>query len=542
MRLQQESRQNWPLANGSPEGSSSKLPHDKPVSGCPGPPPKEQPKGRVLIQEIYNPHMHAIKPKFGHKWILVGPMGPSDPQNPLGLTWTQRTRLARTHMDSLGPIAVNLIFFLSRNWSKPPTLLEDGHSSANLRNTCTKLFQRENPQSPPTSRNSSTLNLEGIITNRPQPKGTHNKDTDDHNMPPGTPPLPPISPCDSPAASPQVSPKLHPKSKYKLSLSATGLNKNSESKERDAYRSSGHLKPKIGLPPKHSVGQPDGSNSRVRRTTTIAQGNSKQWEGPKTGNSKSSSGRSRAQENSRNSTAQTKQIWHGNKIPVKGNQLFFQDVKKCEKCKHYVAAVPLNTEFRFRKGNVDDLGSLDPDVTSTTTGLDMDSLLDGPETCYSSDGIEGDSFSTGSQIDSNDMYAIRKQLEGLEGMYSEVRSGINKRFQRLESHVVTLARSVAHLSSEMRSQHMMYQEIEALRRDFNKMREEQVTYHKHSSSTASSPTPRSTGTDGRSSGNNPPHVNKVRQHHSSRHQYQQPVGHAKAGFGHNSASKIAQKN
>lgn len=33
--------------------------------------------------------------------------------------------------------------------------------------------------------------------------------------------------------------------------------------------------------------------------------------------------------------------------------------------------------------------------------------------------------------------------------------GINKRFQRLESHVVTLARSVAHLSSEMRTQHLM---------------------------------------------------------------------------------------
>merc|ERR1712004_779709 len=38
-----------------------------------------------------------------------------------------------------------------------------------------------------------------------------------------------------------------------------------------------------------------------------------------------------------------------------------------------------------------------------------------------------------------------------------------KRFQRLESHVVTLARSVANLSSEMRTQHVIVQEIEALR-------------------------------------------------------------------------------
>lgn len=34
---------------------------------------------------------------------------------------------------------------------------------------------------------------------------------------------------------------------------------------------------------------------------------------------------------------------------------------------------------------------------------------------------------------------------------------INKRFRRLESHVITLARSVAHLSWQMRTQHMVLQ-------------------------------------------------------------------------------------
>ena len=48
--------------------------------------------------------------------------------------------------------------------------------------------------------------------------------------------------------------------------------------------------------------------------------------------------------------------------------------------------------------------------------------------------------------------------------------GINKRFQRLESHVVTLARSVAHLSSEMRSQHLVTQELERLRDDLATLR------------------------------------------------------------------------
>ncbi|EZA56926.1 hypothetical protein X777_02777 [Ooceraea biroi] len=144
------------------------------------------------------------------------------------------------------------------------------------------------------------------------------------------------------------------------------------------------------------------------------------------------------------------------------------------------------------------------DLTSTTTGLDLDSMLDRSD----------------SDLSTTDARTIRKQLEGLENMYSEVlkllggsvkkrrkargltsygsvsslptssvssrpvtrhhdkrRShviddrmkkakdikSINKRFQRLESHVVTLARSVAHLSSEMRTQHLMIQEMESIK-------------------------------------------------------------------------------
>lgn len=46
----------------------------------------------------------------------------------------------------------------------------------------------------------------------------------------------------------------------------------------------------------------------------------------------------------------------------------------------------------------------------------------------------------------------------------------NKRFQRLESHVVTLARSVAHLSSEVRNQQLILQEVEALRLEVQQLR------------------------------------------------------------------------
>ncbi|XP_015587077.1 uncharacterized protein LOC107263917 isoform X3 [Cephus cinctus] len=151
------------------------------------------------------------------------------------------------------------------------------------------------------------------------------------------------------------------------------------------------------------------------------------------------------------------------------------------------------------------------DLTSTTTGLDLDSMLDRSD----------------SDLSTNDARTIRKQLEGLESMYSEVlkllggsvkkrrkarglasygsvsslptssvssrpvtrhhdkrRShiiddrmkkakdikSINKRFQRLESHVVTLARSVAHLSSEMRTQHLMIQEMENIRGEIAALR------------------------------------------------------------------------
>ncbi|XP_076257311.1 uncharacterized protein LOC143194417 isoform X1 [Rhynchophorus ferrugineus] len=157
------------------------------------------------------------------------------------------------------------------------------------------------------------------------------------------------------------------------------------------------------------------------------------------------------------------------------------------------------------------------DLTSTTTrSLDLESMLEGQT---DSDG----------DLSMADAKAIRKQLEGLETMYSEVLKllGVNKRggkyqpsdpkcnkrrygsmsslvsssvssirrerrstrglpedrrrgreqpratarrFQRLEAHVVTLARSVAHLSSEMRTQHLVTQEMEAVRQEVAALR------------------------------------------------------------------------
>ncbi|KAL0280692.1 UNVERIFIED_CONTAM: hypothetical protein PYX00_001911 [Menopon gallinae] len=158
---------------------------------------------------------------------------------------------------------------------------------------------------------------------------------------------------------------------------------------------------------------------------------------------------------------------------------------------------------------------VETDLASTTTGP-LDSVLDSRLSDHTSD----EDLST--TIDATDALAIRRQLQGLENMYSEVLKllgvkkyggryqptdprgkrrygsmsslpssvssrpmrdkrrddrkkvkdikGINKRFQRLESHVVTLARSVAHLSSEMRTQHLMIQEMENIRSEISSLR------------------------------------------------------------------------
>ncbi|XP_013387516.1 uncharacterized protein LOC106156690 isoform X2 [Lingula anatina] len=127
-------------------------------------------------------------------------------------------------------------------------------------------------------------------------------------------------------------------------------------------------------------------------------------------------------------------------------------------------------------------------------------------------------------LDSNEATIIREQLDALETMYHEIlkllgvdktskmtnlmsarkkfgssstisrgkggkgsihrgrgpmtkdsMKNINKRFARLESHVVTLARSVAHLSSELRSQNTMYEQLEALKKDVREMKEQQLS-------------------------------------------------------------------
>lgn len=71
--------------------------------------------------------------------------------------------------------------------------------------------------------------------------------------------------------------------------------------------------------------------------------------------------------------------------------------------------------------------------------------------------LYGSMSSLPSSVSSRPVRDLRDRRNARHDDRKKVRDfeGINKRFQRLESHVVTLARSVAHLSSEMRTQHLM---------------------------------------------------------------------------------------
>lgn len=58
-----------------------------------------------------------------------------------------------------------------------------------------------------------------------------------------------------------------------------------------------------------------------------------------------------------------------------------------------------------------------------------------------------------------------------------MRSSSSNRLKRLESHVVTLARSVAHLSSEIRNNHQLTQELTGLRAEVDRMQGQMKSLH-----------------------------------------------------------------
>lgn len=115
------------------------------------------------------------------------------------------------------------------------------------------------------------------------------------------------------------------------------------------------------------------------------------------------------------------------------------------------------------------LGSRMP-VTTTTTGTTSNRLLNNETPLRSARRRHGSLSSLpSSSVSSRPIHRDHRRRNDDRRKVRDMK-GINKRFQRLESHVVTLARSVAHLSSEMRSQHLVTQELERLRDDLTALR------------------------------------------------------------------------
>ncbi|KAK4293843.1 hypothetical protein Pmani_033484 [Petrolisthes manimaculis] len=324
-----------------------------------------------------------------------------------------------------------------------------------------------------------------------------------------TPPLPPLSPEATPEPSPHPSPPRH--RKYSLSYSSSGLNK-PDLLEAAGNKRSGGGGGGGGGNGSGSGGGGGGDSQNSSQSTPRRSSGTQPQQHSHTG--KSTGGH-------RSQATLPPPSWHHRKEEERQQR-----------------GVPSYDPHKAKNRiNIDvALGELDGgEITSTTDALDLDSMLDGA------------TEATTDEDDDNshpDVHLIRKQLEGLEGMYSEVlkllggggggggggrrgsrhmhvgggggdlktsrrrlhgslsslpssimssrpgrdkrnrviddrvrklgRDGggrtIHKRFQRLESHVVTLARSVAHLSSEMRTQHLMFQEIESVRAEVAALR------------------------------------------------------------------------
>ncbi|RWS16211.1 hypothetical protein B4U79_11420 [Dinothrombium tinctorium] len=79
--------------------------------------------------------------------------------------------------------------------------------------------------------------------------------------------------------------------------------------------------------------------------------------------------------------------------------------------------------------------------------------------------------SVASRSTHRDNYLYKNRYETRSSKQDELKSS-SSRIKRLESHVVTLARSVAQLSSEIRSNHTLVQEVDKLRKDVDRIQEQ----------------------------------------------------------------------
>ncbi|KAG7177984.1 hypothetical protein Hamer_G003728 [Homarus americanus] len=243
--------------------------------------------------------------------------------------------------------------------------------------------QRQNNQGHSSGNDSEWVDMTDAELQRIMKKGSEGKSSGGclvrRESLAATPPLPPLSPEATPQPSPQPSPPRH--RKYSLSYS-NGLNKPDllEAAGRDGGKRGGHE----GRTGNHSQ---ESSQSTPRR----------------------------------GGTSHTQHVHGSNKVTSAGGSSSHRSLgalasgwshRKEDERQRNNAFDPLNkNKNRVNIGLSG--GDLDTgDITSTTDALDLDSMLDGVTEATTDDDAT-------SAYDP-DVHLIRKQLEGLEGMYSEV--------------------------------------------------------------------------------------------------------------------------
>ncbi|RXG70599.1 hypothetical protein Avbf_00528 [Armadillidium vulgare] len=104
----------------------------------------------------------------------------------------------------------------------------------------------------------------------------------------------------------------------------------------------------------------------------------------------------------------------------------------------------------------------DDDVTSTDAALDLNSVLDGATEITTDDDL--------ASTRDDDTYLIRRQLEGLEGMYSEVLKVLGGRKNMKASDPRLLRRKVHGSMSSLPSSVMSKSEMESIRNDISALK------------------------------------------------------------------------
>ncbi|XP_041468245.1 uncharacterized protein LOC121418435 [Lytechinus variegatus] len=299
-----------------------------------------------------------------------------------------------------------------------------------------------------------------------------------------TPPLPPLSPDITPPETPPDSP-----SAYKKNRSSSIWAANNQQSPLNPRRNRGDSLGKLRKGPvnrSHSANYKLGdSRSPLKRSGSKSRRKNKH--GSRT-NSRASASTGKDSRKSSGSSSRVPSL-QLNQVQEQ-TEASDSDVSPKQKASSSLMSGPDGREEETLQGNPSRASSLAGGKENQNMEAVRSQLL-ALEGMYKeilgvigSSKLESDSPKAGSKI-SAPMRNVGKQKSNKLSTKQRERDikTVNKRFSRVESHVVTLARSVAHLSSELRSQNALIREIEALRIEVNQLKD--VAYFNHDVSSSS---------------------------------------------------------